>query len=383
MAKTVIIIGAGWAGLPLAHKLLKYTVPKMPDLKVVLVSPNSHFFWNVAATRGIIPGEIADEDLFIPIAPVFEKYGETNFEFVLGAATGISPSLNSINVGMTDGTQRTLAYDQLVIASGSRIKSNLPFKLLQSHNETISAWHDLQTKVGNASSIVIAGAGPTGIEVAGELGAKYGRKKKITLIASQPEFLPDASPSVQSTIMKDLKKLGVNTMMGTKVKDATQSQITSKWTIETSGAPNSTIEADLYLPLHGVVVNTSFVPEDLLDKSGNLNLQGDFRVAGTSNIWGIGDVGNLEPKQVTVTDAQIIHLANALDTVLTTSNSITPYKKMDKTMIFVSMGRSHATGQIGNWTLWGFMVNYVKGRKLFMDTAKGYVGGEHLRHAKM
>lgn len=45
MVKTVVVLGAGWAGLPLAHKLLKYTVPKVRDkLKVVLVSPNTHFF---------------------------------------------------------------------------------------------------------------------------------------------------------------------------------------------------------------------------------------------------------------------------------------------------------------------------------------------------
>lgn len=81
MPKTVVILGAGWAGLPLAHKLLKYTAPKT-SVRVILVSPNSHFFWNVAATRGIIPGAIPDEQLFLPIEDAFKQHPGTSFRFL-------------------------------------------------------------------------------------------------------------------------------------------------------------------------------------------------------------------------------------------------------------------------------------------------------------
>jgi apoptosis-inducing factor 2 len=78
MAKTVVILGAGWAGLPLAHKLLKYTLPKVKDLKVILVSPNTHFYWNLAAVRGVIPGTFTDNELFLPIQPGFARYPEAS-----------------------------------------------------------------------------------------------------------------------------------------------------------------------------------------------------------------------------------------------------------------------------------------------------------------
>ena len=69
MAKTVVILGAGWVGLPLAHKLLKYTIPKAKaGLKVIIVSPDSHFYWNIVAVRGVIPGAITDEQLFLPLS---------------------------------------------------------------------------------------------------------------------------------------------------------------------------------------------------------------------------------------------------------------------------------------------------------------------------
>lgn len=38
MAKTVLVLGGSIAGLAITHRLLKYTLPKEKDLKVILVS---------------------------------------------------------------------------------------------------------------------------------------------------------------------------------------------------------------------------------------------------------------------------------------------------------------------------------------------------------
>jgi NADH dehydrogenase FAD-containing subunit len=394
MTKTVIILGAGWAGLPLTHKLLKYTLPKSKDgLKVFLVSPNTHFYWNVAATRGIIPGAIPDEQLFLPIEPGFAQYSAHNFEFVLGKAAGIDLDNSTVQVTNNDKTERSILYDHLVIATGSQIRGDLPFKPIGAHDQTIERLHALQKQIDVAKSIVVAGAGPTGIEVAGELAAAYSAysgKKEITLIIGGDHVLESSPvlPGLRQVIEQDLQKLGVKLIRNTRVADI-------KTTV-TGGAKNveqttltlstgSTLVTDLYIPLFGVQVNTTFVPSSLLDSSGNLQLDKTMRVTGTTNIWGIGDVGNLEAKQLTVTDAQIIHLSGALDSVLTTeaANMVKEYKPSGNTMVFISMGKKYATGQIGEWKLFGWMVSWVKGRSLFVDTAQGYVGGKQLRHASM
>ncbi|KPM34809.1 hypothetical protein AK830_g11769 [Neonectria ditissima] len=381
MAKTVVILGAGWAGLPLAHKLLKYSVPKLPDLKVVLVSPNSHFFWNVAATRGIIPGEIPNDQLFLPIKPAFAQYPADNFEFVLGTADGIDPAGNTVSISLNKGPKRSILYDQLIIATGSRLASNLPLKPTGSHEATIASWDALKNRVQAAKSIVIAGAGATGVEVAGELAARYGTAKEITLLVSGEQPLEGALPAVRACVEKDLKRLGVKLIYQVRVSSAKEASDGKQTKVSMSNG--STIAADLYLPLYGIKTNTAFVPETLLDSNGNVKLDERMKVVGTENIWGIGDIGNIEPKQLTVTDNQIIYLAAALDATLTGSVPASAYQPTNKTMIFLSLGRNMATGQIGNWKLFGFMVNYVKGRKLFVDTAEGYVEGKYLRHAAM
>lgn len=390
MAKTIVILGAGWAGLPLTHKLLKYTLPKAKDgMKVVLVSPNSHFYWNIAAVRGVIPGAVPDEQLFIPIEPGFVQYSANNFEFVLGKAERIDPGRNIIEVVTNENALRLFSYDQLVIATGSQIRSNLPFKHVGTDEETLAALHFLQKQIEIAKSIVVAGAGPTGVETAGELAAAYGGGKDITLIVSGERVLQasHALPSVSQAAEKDLQKLGVKLVRKTQVKDVQtdtmgEDNIVGQTTLTLSDG--TTLVTNLYLPLFGVQVNTSFLPTSLLDSVGNLVLDETMRVVGTENIWGIGDVGNLEPKQVTVTDAQIIHLSAALDSVLVgDGGQVKEYKPSGKTMIFITMGKKYATAQIGGWKLWGWITSYVKGRTLFVDTAQSYVGGKQLRHASM
>lgn len=113
--RTVVILGAGFGGLPLAHKLLKYTLPKVQEgLKVILVSPNSHFYWNIATVRGVISGQIPDDQLFIPIEPGFARYNSEQFEFIQGKAESIRAGKNKVAITRNDGTDEILQYDRSV-----------------------------------------------------------------------------------------------------------------------------------------------------------------------------------------------------------------------------------------------------------------------------
>ncbi|KAJ3492513.1 hypothetical protein NLG97_g5344 [Lecanicillium saksenae] len=380
MPETIVILGAGWTGLPLAHKLLKYTLPKKP-IKVVLVTPNTHFFWNVAATRGVIPGEFSEDQMFLPIAPGFAKYPSDAFEFVLGKAEDIISNDSSVSVVLNDGGRRTVKYDQLVIATGSQVANNMPLKPVGTHEETLAAWRELQKRIGDAKDIVVAGSGATGVEVAGELAAKYGRTRSITLIMSGGKPLENDKSildSVRDTIDSDLVKLGVKVIRGKRV--ASVSAGAAQTTLALSDG--SELQTDCYLPLFGLKLNTSFVPSDWLDKDGNIALDSHLKVDGTRNVWALGDVGSIDPKQITITDNQIIYLAGHLDAILTGS-ATKAYVPEKKTLIFVSLGKRYATGQVGNWRLFGLMVSWVKGRRLFTDTAQAYVSGEKLRHSSL
>lgn len=382
MSKTVLILGGGVSGIATAHKLLKHTAPKLPGLKVILVSASSHFYFNFAAVRGIIPGEIPDDALFRAIEPGFDKYPRGTFEFVVGTATALDVSGNSVQVRTAAQPERTVVYDQLVIATGSSLATdNTPFKNLGSYQQTIDEWHKLQNRVEAAKSIVIAGAGPTGVETAGELAAKYGTSKKVTLVVDGEHALPSLMPSVGKQAEAELRSMKVEMLHKVRVDAAEDVGDGTRLTL----SDGQTLAADLFLPLYGVRPNTSFVPAHLLDANGSVKVDKTLRVVGCGNVWAVGDVNNVEVKTAVRAESQTVHLHPNLEAVLLGKGeaALVEYKPADTTLMFVTIGKKKGTGQIGKWKVFSFMVSFIKGRTLFVEKAPLVVAGKSILQASI
>lgn len=374
MAETVVILGAGYAGIGIAHMLLKHTRPKVKELTVVLVSPTTHHYWNMAAVRGIIPGEFADEQLFKAIEPGFENYPQNSFKFVLGAATGIDITTNSVCV-KTANDITTLGYTQLIIATGSSYPGGLPFTIVGTYEASTSALHSLQEEVKTAKSIVIAGGGPTGVETAGELAQTFGDSKQITLITSGDKPLPSLRSDVGNSAAVELEKLKVKIIPGVHVTSTNTTDHQASVTL----SDGQTLLADLYLPLYGMRPNSQFIPSQLLDSRGNLKLDKNLRVTGVDNVWGVGDVGDLEPKQLIYAERQAIHLGKNLDAVLVgRQEDVKDLKPTVTPQVFVTIGKKTGTGQY-NWVrIPGFVVSAAKGRTFFSDKGSGLIAGKNI-----
>ena len=129
----------------------------------------------------MVPGQLPDEKLFQSISAGFSQYSARQFEFILATAYSLDVESKKVGIAAQSDT-RTLDYDFLILATGSHTKENTPFKSLGSTEVTKNALHDFQARVKKAKTIVIAGAGVTGVEVAGELAFEYGRQKEIILV---------------------------------------------------------------------------------------------------------------------------------------------------------------------------------------------------------
>ncbi|KAM5350746.1 hypothetical protein ACJ41O_007251 [Fusarium nematophilum] len=374
MPQTVLILGAGYAGIGIAHKLLKDTLPKLPDLKVILVSPTSHHLWNLAVVRGIVPGQLPDEAMFHAIEPGFNKYPAECFEFVLGAATSVDTSSNTVRVKTSEGPI-DLSYTQLVIATGSSYASRVPFTTIGTYRETLDSLHAWQAKVMSAESIVIAGAGPTGVETAAELASTYGLAKTITLLVPSYNPLSGLLPEVGKTAGSELEKLGVKILRRSRVTSVEYAG--EQYTVKLSSGV--AVVADLYLPLFGMKPNSGFLPPALLDEQGNLKLDRNLRATGLANVWGAGDVGDLETKQLIYAERQALHLARNLDAHLTGAEAhVLDLKPAIVPQIFVTLGKKKGTGQFERFRVPGFIVSAVKGRTLFTEKAQGLIAGKNI-----
>ncbi|KAH0543547.1 hypothetical protein FGG08_002108 [Glutinoglossum americanum] len=375
--KTIVILGASYAGLTVAHKLLKHTYSKAQNFKVVLVSPSTHLFWNMASPRGIIPGLFADDQLFQPILQGFEKYPKESFSFIEGAASAVDVEKTAVVVKTNAGPLETLHYDILVIATGASSAEHMPLKQEGSYKDTLERLHGLQKRVAESTSIVVGGAGTTGVEVAGELGFEYyGKGKSITLITNSEHVLPSLRKDVGAFAENELRKLDVEIIPNTKVTAASpHSDAQTELTLSTG----KTLLADLYIPTTGLKPNTSFLPPQLLSPTTHdVFTDAYLRVPSTprNTVFAVGDCTGIESKQIKHTEDQAVHLAGNLDALLTGEGgeaAMKEYLPSTTQMILLTVGRSKGTGIVAGRRVWSWVVWAFKKR---MGTEKlGRVAG--------
>jgi len=234
--KKIIVVGGGFGGINLMKKLWKDR-----RFEVTIVDPdNYHFFPPLlyqVATAFIEPSNIS-----YPYRRMIE--GKKNMHFHYGALTKVILEENKIET-----TNGVLEYDYLVIAVGTETNflgiqnvknSALPMKSI---DDAINMRNHLLLNLEKAAitkdpkekqrllNIVIAGGGPSGVEIAGML-AEMGRTilrneypeihrgiSKIHLIDASPTLLGPMSHTAQQASEKVLKSLGVEITLNAIVKD--------------------------------------------------------------------------------------------------------------------------------------------------------------------
>jgi len=314
-----------------------------------------------------------DSKLFAPIQDHLVPYKDT-ITFVQGNATSLDPSTKTVTITAPSGTTTTQQYDILVITTGSRTKDPVPWKpSLDGYEATKDGLHKIQEQVKSAKSIVLGGAGPTGVEAAAELGFEYGKGKEITLITSSSQILLGTPPNVANFAENELRKLHVKVLKDTRItsSQALPSPSTQTELTLSSGAK---MVVDLYLPTVGVLPNTDFVPRNLLTEDGDVVVDDYLRVKGAEGVWAAGDVVDIQPSQFVYMQKQAAALAKNLDLVINGREPVL-YKYDGAPMMAVALGRSRATGRFGNNRLPSLIVWFLKGRTLGTQNLQGLVSG--------
>ncbi|CRG89245.1 hypothetical protein PISL3812_06281 [Talaromyces islandicus] len=375
--KTIVILGASFAGVCTAHRILKQATKTGRSVKVVVVSPNSHFYWNVASPRALLPGQISDDQIFKSIAAGFKQYPASQFEFVLGSAKGLDVAGRKVEIS-TDPSGNGiigLDYDFLILATGSRTKTGsdgvqIPYKNMSSTEETKNALHQLQQAVKKSKTIVIAGGGPTGVETAGEIAFEYGSTKKVILLTSGKTVLDGSMTSVSKSAINILQGLKVDVRPQTKVSSLRQA--TPDGPQELTLSDGSKLTTDLYIPTYGIVPNSSYVPSKYLNTDGFVVVDDYLKIKGLENqpVWAIGDVSDREAPQFMFVDRQSNHVVKSLFLALDNKDPV-PYK-MGITGMGVQIGRNTGTGQLGKIRLPGFLVHMLR-KNLFLERAGSLV----------
>lgn len=380
----VVIVGAGSAGLVVAHSLLQ----GVPNAKVVLVNPSQTFYWNIASPRLVAkPKAFRPEEYLLPIKDAFAQYSASAFEFVAGTATAINVGAKTVSVTLNgSGESKELSYDHLVIASGSTNPSttgaitgtSIPFKP-SNRDDMKQIVAAAQEQIANAKEIVIGGAGPVGVELAGELAESLGSKATITLISSADRVLPMLKASGSSAGEKKLKEKGVKIITSAKVTGAKKSTDgTKSWTVSLDNGKK--LPADLYIPTTGAIPNNSFIPTEFLDTNGWVKVNKELRVQASSGsalpIYAVGDINTNDMRlSFKATEQARVAAANIKADILGKGERKS-FDQGDSIMMMVPVGETGGTGQLFGMTPFSFMVKFVKGKDYFVSKAPQYLAGK-------
>ncbi|KAJ5625071.1 hypothetical protein N7510_001380 [Penicillium lagena] len=389
----VVIVGGSFAGLNIAHALLK----DVPNVKIVLINPSPSWYFPIAAPRILAkPTAFRAEQYLIPIKDILAKYPSDKVEFIAGTATAIDATAKTVSVTETDSEKaKSVSYDYLVIASGSTTDATtgritgtpLPFKQTgrDDMKQLIEASQQL---IQNAKEIVIAGAGPIGVELAGELAEAAAQNGKagevsITLVSATDRVLPSLKTggSAAAKQLLEQKKIKVITSRRvTDVEEATPSDGTKKsWTVSLDNGDKLT--ADLYFPTTGVLPNNSFIPAPFLDKDGWVKVDKELRVQGDDSkaslpIYAAGDITNNWQRFSFKAVEQAGVVATNLKADILGKGGRKVYNQGDAVMMVVPVGEAGGTGQMFGITPWSFMVRMIKGKDFFVPKAASFVGGK-------
>lgn len=297
----IVIVGGGFAGLNLAKKLADN-----PGYEIVLVDKNNYHFFPPLLYQ-VSTAFIEASNISYPFRRMFQS--KPRFSFFMGALLNIDSSANIIE---TDNG--TLPYDYLVLAMGTETnyfgmenvrRKALPMKsiddALELRNHVLLKLEEAarsedaaeREKLGN---IVIAGGGPTGVEIAGmlaEMGGNIVKKDyptaarkglgRIYLVDALDRLLAPMSGKSQQEAAKVLKGLGVNVLLNTSVKDYVDERVFF--------ANGESISSATLIWTSGVIAREApGLPAEVIGRGRRIIVDEYNRVAGFENVFAIGDV---------------------------------------------------------------------------------------------
>ncbi|MGE0216875.1 MAG: NAD(P)/FAD-dependent oxidoreductase [Mycolicibacterium sp.] len=309
----VLIIGGGFGGLFCARRLAGAEV----DV-TILDRAAGHLFQPLlyqCATGTLSIGHISR-----PLREEFARH--RNVTPLLGEAVGLDPRARRVTARRPDETTFTIDYDVLVIAAGMQQSyfGNPHFAQwapgMKTLDDALSIRQRLYTAFEIAETLppgperdawltfAVAGGGPTGVELAGQIRELATRTlahefhsidpedARVLLFDGGDRVLKSFAPDLSGKATRELQRLGVDIRLGVHVTgvDRDGVAVTAK-----SGGPPERFAARTVLWTAGVeaVPFARHIAEVLgaeSDRSGRIVVEPDLSVPGYPEIFVIGDL---------------------------------------------------------------------------------------------
>lgn len=224
MANKIVIIGAGFAGVwsALSARRLIDQANKATEFEIVVVAPEPVLVMRPRLYESNAASLVQNLDALFDAAGV---------KFIPGTVQAINCDAQTIDVQPTSGTALSITYDRVILAAGSSVIRPESIAGLQQHGfdiDSLPSAIKLEAHLEGLASrqprpgrdtVVVCGAGFTGIELAAELPKRLQHiaHPRIILVGKEPELGSSLGSGPRPTITAALKALGVETKLGSGI----------------------------------------------------------------------------------------------------------------------------------------------------------------------
>ncbi|GEC51434.1 NADH dehydrogenase [Bradyrhizobium japonicum] len=289
----IVIIGAGFAGMYAALSAarlrdIKGVSPE--ELEIALVAPE--------------PTLVVRPRLYEPkpetlTAPLLDVFNAIDVVYVQGSAEAVDTKARTVQIVTAKDARKTLPYDRLVVATGSRLfRPNVPG--LAEHGFSVDNLADAmaldrhlhglakQPASVTRDTVVVAGGGFTGIEAATEMPARLREilgkdaTPRVVIVDRNAAIAPDMGEGPRPIIEDAMRKLGVEGRFGAGVAEVSKSGVTL--------SNGEHIEAATVVWAAGIRAAplTTQIPAER-DNFGRLLVDRDLRVPSVAGVFATGD----------------------------------------------------------------------------------------------
>ena len=331
MKATVAVIGGGYAGTWIAKEL-------DDEADVVLIDPRDAFVNVSSSMRALVRPEWASRPFF-------------GYDTLLKHGTVVRDAVTSVSgSSLTLVSGAHIDADYIVLATGS--SHSYPARPRELDTSAADATADLlatNAHLADAGSVLILGAGPVGLELAGEIREAW-PQKGVTIVDRSTQILPGYLDEVRDELLRQLEELGVTVMLHTELVTlpAVKDGELSPFTVTTT--TGSEITADIWFRTFGARLNTDYLLDGelvALTERGAVPVDAQLHVAGHRNVYAVGDIADLtDAKMATWAQTQAPTVVENIRAQLRGEQPTAVYEPATTARILLPLGTSGGVGQL-------------------------------------
>ncbi len=386
---TILVLGAGYGGLTTVVNLQKMV--SADEAEIILINKNDYHY-ETTWLHEVGAGTISPDKARYPISSVINH----NVRFVQATVENLD-----VNTKKVETSAGEFTYDYLVIGLGFEgetfgIKGLKEYALSLTNINTarqvrehieyqFASWSLDEVKDDSKLTIIVGGAGFTGIEFLGELGNRIPElckefdipqeKVRVLCVEAAPMVLPGFDPQLVEYAKTQLSKKGIEFSIGTPLVEATPEGVK----IKKGEDEFEFVKAGTVVWAAGVRGNSLIETSGIESNRARIAVRKDMRAPGFDDVFVVGDcafllneeAGRPYPPTAQIAMQQAVNIAKNIKHLMKDEDTET-FVYDDKGAV-CSLGHDDAIGNAMGRKFTGKTASALK--KVVDDRALFLVGG--------